>query len=255
MPDAEMRGATLSVERRGLELHLRNRLDDVDAARRGRRRQRGVGNFLTAGDRRLDVVLRHDPRPQQNLHLAVGLERRQRGVDPERAVQRAERDRGAVGVRGWPCPAEPPEPRTELGNANGSVLPSSGASAPEKPHLMPSSLANVLRRAHDARLDLDLQLRRVEVDDQLRGAIEPELQVGDDQRVGARVDVDLAALGQRRLGEQRRQVRRLGVVQRLRDRHAARPRAPARRPACGATRLPRAATSTGAMRTIVPSTV
>ena len=63
VPDAEMRGSDLQRERRGLELHLRHRLDDGDAVAALRhRRQRGVGDFLTARDGRLDVVLRDDAR-------------------------------------------------------------------------------------------------------------------------------------------------------------------------------------------------
>ena len=200
-----------------------------------RRRDGVVGHGL---DRDLDalrdfgrlVVLRRQARRREDPPLAGVLERGERDVEVERAVDRAERQadrrrgaaaagrltavaalslvpapRGSVGPWRAARPRPPIEPL--FGNARPVVLPICELARPLKPHWMPSARAKSRRGLDDARFDLDLRLRHVE---RARSAPAPSRadRAGpDDQRVGARVDLDLAARREHRLGQQRRRAR------------------------------------------------
>ena len=61
----------------------------------------------------------------------------------------------------------------------------------------------ILVRLHDARFDLDLRLRLVEGRDQVGRGREAVGQIGDDERVGPRVDLHRAARREHALGQER----------------------------------------------------
>ncbi len=78
-----------------------------------------------------------------------------------------------------------------------------------------AELARVVARGlDDPRFDFDLRLRPIERIDQRRRALQPAGQVADDDGVGPRIDLDIAARRQRRARQQRRQLGRLGVAER-----------------------------------------
>jgi hypothetical protein len=89
---------------------------------------------------------------------------------------------------------------------------------PLRPHwieapLDPDRLREIARRLDDPRFDFDLRLGAVERRDQVRRRLQPVRQVHEDQRVGARVHLDLPARREHRPREQRLKVLRLCVAQ------------------------------------------
>ena len=136
-------------------------------------------NLDALRDLRLDVVLRGQPRRREDAALAGPLERRERDVEVEGAVDGAERepDRGRRVRRrrgSRRCSACSFAPRADvgrtlraprrppivpwLGNASGVVLPMSGIDAAVEAPLDADGPREVARRLDDARFDFDLRL-------------------------------------------------------------------------------------------------
>ncbi len=99
------------------------------------------------------------------------------------------------------------------------MLPSSGVAVPEEAPLDAELLGERLRRSDDPRLDLDLQLRPVEVANQLHRAIEPACRsVMMSVLVRSSTSIWLRVVSAVFVSSAARS-RRLGVIQRLGDGH------------------------------------
>jgi len=88
---------------------------------------------------------------------------------------------------------------------------------PTEPPLDAEGASVSFRRLHDARFDLDLRLRAIERLNQRRRVFETIRKVGDDQGIGARVDLHGATLRQHALSQECRQFARLRIARRLRQ--------------------------------------
>ena len=140
-----------------------------------------------------------------------------------------------------------------FGNARPVVLPSAGIDAAVDAPLDANRAGERAGRLHDARFDLDLGLRAVERPHELAGGRQPIRQVAHDEGVGAGIHLHFAARRQRAAGEDRDQVRRLGVAERQRQ-HAELTRERLRVGQLAALFFFLRQHVSGAMRTTVPST-
>ena len=73
------------------------------------------------------------------------------------------------------------------------VLPRSCGHTTVEPPLHAELPREVARGRHDARFDFDLRLRTIERVDQLSGALQAAGKIANDDRVGARIDLNVAA--------------------------------------------------------------
>ena len=216
VPAAVICGVTFSVSAASLNVTVTVLLDD--------RLNRNLDALRDLG---LDVVLRRDARRRQHAAVAgcssaVSATSRLNAplTDPSArptALVGAPTPRfTAVG-----CAARPLRRRRRgrralplFGNARFVVLPSAGSTRPLKPHWTPSARAKFLfvwtMRASISTCGCALSSVLM----QSIGGRQPVLQVGDDERVGARIDLHRAALRQRALGQQRLQILGLRVAQR-----------------------------------------
>ena len=143
------------------------------------------------------------------------LERGQRHVEVERAVDRAERQAG----RGGGCFFREVHARAHAAVVRERHRQAVADRRVDVARQVPLHAEAVGERPvglDDARFDLDLRLRHVERGQQARRALEALGQVVDDHRVGARVGLDGPALRQRRGREQRLQILGARVAERAR---------------------------------------
>ena len=216
---------------------------------------------------RLDVVQRRHARRREDAAVARLLERGQRHVEVERAVHRSEREADAARRRAdrqidggrrrrrSGRTLERPDAsaqRAAVREREVRRVAERGIDAPVEAPLDAELAREVAVGLDDPRFDLDLRLRLVERFDQLRGGLQAIGQVGDDQRIGPRIDLDGAALRQRAPRQERLQLLGARVAERL-GQHL---QLPGERLLVGElARCPSSSASTvsGAMRTIVPS--
>src|SRR5262249_50903096 len=158
-----------------------------------------------------------------------GFRRRQREVQVERAVDRSESEAdgavwragpevhggGDLRAAGLAGRAETPAQRAAVWEREvGGVAERRIDASAESP--LDAELPRVvLVGLNDARFDLDLRLRVIERRDEFVGDRQLVGQVADDERVGPRVDLDVAALRQRAFGEERLQLLGFRVTERL----------------------------------------
>ena len=196
------------VRRGDLRRHLQRQRGVLERDGDGVVRHRLNRNLHALRDLGLDVVLRRrraastgcGPCPvvssadSATSRLNAPLTEPEREPDGARRAGDAQVDRGrrVVGRRlAGPCvPPVRPVTLPWFGNASGVVLPSAGVDAAVEAPLHAERAREVAVRLDDARFDLDLRLRPVERVDQVAAVCEPVRQVGDDERVGARVDLD-----------------------------------------------------------------
>ena len=133
------------------------------------------------------------------------------------------------------------------------MFPSSGAARAADTPLHADRSREIAGRLDDPRLDLHLGLRGVEGGENRERRIDGGLQVGDDERIGPRVDLQGAASRQHALGDEPRDLFGLRVIE-ARVTMCTSPESP-----CSSASFLRrfsssARTTSGATRTIGPST-
>ena len=172
------------------------------------------------------VVQRGDTRRGQDAPVPRGLERSEGDVEIERPVDRTERKTNGAGrladaevhsgrlasraLRRPDAPVEAPA----VGERQICRVAERRIDATIESPLNAKLPRIILVRLDDAGLDLDLGLCPVERDQQVGDGIEPLLQVGHDERVGAGIDLHGASLRERALGQESLQFFGFGIAQR-----------------------------------------